>query len=413
MPGGHGIGDLGAEAQRFAGFLGDAGQRIWQVLPLGPTGFGDSPYQCFSAFAGNPLLVSLDTLVEQGWLDAACLNGVKFLEGRASFEAAQAFKLPLLKRAADNFAARAGAEARQRFAEFCARESTWLDDFALFMAAKRLYDGAPWWGSGMRHWGGGQAGGAQETRGERAGGAQRGEVRPVGVQRAVGPRCAAALPAAGHRTDRRPADFMPACRQRRRVWCQPQLWRLREDGRPAQVSGVPPDYFSQTGQLWGNPTYNWEAMAEDGFAWWVARFSLHFQAGGTPFGWIISGAFRPIGKCPATRRRRLRGAGGTVRGAALFEAVEGATGAAGDCGREPGRDYAPRWSSCAKRFGYPGMAVLQFAFGTDAQAVSFRPHNYRRELVAYSGTHDNDTTMGWWYAGAGAGSYAERGGDRG
>ena len=398
LPGGHGVGDLGREAHRFSEFLAEAGQRLWQVLPLGPTGYGDSPYQCFSAFAGNPLLVSLDTLAEQGWLDPACLKGVRFLEGRASYEAAQAFKLPLLKRAADHFSQHAGPEAHAGFDAFCRREAGWLDDFALFMAAKRLYDGAPWWlwDAALRD--------RQPEALARLNASEQAELHAVRFTQWAFHQQWAAVHEACRKQGIELVGDLPiyAAADSADVWCARRLWRLNEDGTPAWVAGVPPDYFSATGQLWGNPVYDWAAMAQDGFAWWVERFRAVFALVDSVRVDHFRG-FEAYWQVPAGAPTAASGEWRQGPGAALFAAVEAQLGHLAIVAENLGV-ITPEVEALRERFGYPGMAVLQFAFGTDAQAVSFRPHNYQRELVAYSGTHDNDTTMGWWHAAPGTDS---------
>ena len=396
LPGGHGVGDLGPEALAFVDFLTAAKQTLWQVLPLGPTGYGESPYQCFSAFAGNPLLVSLELMVREGWLDEAPLRGVEFLEGRAIYEAAQAFKLPLLARAAAEFNVRATAPQRADFDAFCARESHWLDDFSLFMAAKRLYDGIAWYDWDAPHRDREPAAMARMRQTEaaqihaiqftqwcffRQWNALRSLCRERGIQ------LMGDIPiyAAGDSAD---------------VWCARHLWHLTETGAPSLVAGVPPDYFSATGQLWGNPIYRWDVMESLGFQWWIERFRATFQV----FDIVRVDHFRgfqAFWQVPGGESTAVNGKWVPGPGARLFEAVEAALGQLPIVAENLGV-ITPEVEGIRNRFELPGMAILQFAFGSDPQAPSFKPHNYPREVVAYTGTHDNDTTMGWWHS-AGAG----------
>ncbi|HTW66271.1 MAG TPA: 4-alpha-glucanotransferase, partial [Bryobacteraceae bacterium] len=264
LPGCYGIGNLGPEARRFADFLADAGQKLWQVLPLGPTGYGDSPYQCFSAWAGNPLLISLGDLVERGWLDASALaNAPQFHPDRVDFERLIPWKTGVLESAVQPGT---GLEA------FCDANRRWLEDYALFMAIKAAHHGVAWtqWEVGAR------------DRDPKALAKWREQLaRPIATQkflqfvffeqwrelreycRARGVRIMGDLPIyVAHDS----AD----------VWVHRKYFRLDAQGNPTAVAGVPPDYFSKTGQLWGNPIYRWDVLAEDGYAWWLDRFRAAF-----------------------------------------------------------------------------------------------------------------------------------------
>ncbi|HET7294459.1 MAG TPA: 4-alpha-glucanotransferase [Vicinamibacteria bacterium] len=396
LPGPWGIGDLGPQARAFVEFLAGAKQSIWQVLPLGPTGYGDSPYQCFSAFAGNPLLVSPDDLVERGLLTRADLaQAPAFPEGRVDFEAVQAFKLPLLERALHAFEAEADAAARETFAVFCARAAHWLDDFALFMALKAENGGRPWhrWPHelAVRE---PKALEAARTRLERRIAGLRfvqylffDQWRALhGLCRDSGVRLMGDIPIfVAHDS----AD----------VWAHPELFYLAADGQPSFVAGVPPDYFSATGQLWGNPLYRWDVLARAGYSWWIERFRDtlelvdlvrldHFR--GFEAYWEVPG-----GATTAIAGRWVPGPG-----AAFFDALQAVLGPLPIVAENLGV-ITPEVEALRERYGFPGMAILEFAFGTDSSADSFKPHNYPRNLVVYTGTHDNDTIAGWWRAGVG------------
>jgi len=390
LAGGHGVGDFGPAAFEFIEFLADAKQALWQMLPLGPTGYGDSPYQCFSAFAGNPLLISLDRLAADGWLDPACLKGVHFLEGRASYEAAQAFKLPLLARAAARFEAEAGAARHAEFDAFCANHAAWLDDFALFMAAKRLYNLAPWyeWDPPHRD--------RERHAMERLRVSERDEIHAVKFAQWVFHRQWQAIREVCHARGIRVMGDLPiyAAGDSADVWCARRLWHLDASGKPTLIAGVPPDYFSATGQLWGNPIYRWDVMQREGFRWWIERFRSTFEL----FDVVRVDHFRGFQaywQVPGDETTAVRGEWEPGPGALLFEVLERELGKLAIVAENLGV-ITPEVEEIRRKFGYPGMAILQFAFGDDPQAPDFQPHNYPRELVAYTGTHDNDTTMGWW-----------------
>ena len=372
LPGPFGIGDLGPEARRFVDFLADAGIRIWQVLPLGPTGYGDSPYQSLSAFAGNPLLISPETLAEEGLLNRSDVESPSdFPVHTVEFERVIPYKQALLRKAFEQF--RGDAE----FDRFC-ESNAWLDSWCRFSALKNANGSVAWteWNPSIAL-----------------------DPREVEVQRFF-QYCFA----------RQWQDLKRYCTERgirimgdmpiyvahdsADVWANREPFELDEQGRPVVVSGVPPDYFSADGQLWGNPIYRWDRVARNGFAWWIERFRHtlsivdmvrldHFR--GFEAYWEVPG-----GSTTARSGRWVKGPG-----AALFEAAEKALGPLPIVAENLGV-ITPEVEAIRHQFHYPGMSILQFAFGTDPQAPTFRPHNYPREVVAYTGTHDNDTTVGWW-----------------
>ncbi len=392
LPGPFGIGDLGANAVEFIDLLAAAGQRLWQVLPLGPTGYGDSPYQCFSAFAGNPLLISLDLLIEQGLLtEPEARGGVDFAEETIDFQAVIAHRHALWPRVLDRFDT-AAVSRHNSFERFCAEQAGWLNDFALFMAIKAAHAQAAWteWEPDIAHRDP-AAVGRWSTRCER-------DIRLHKLTqflffeqwRRVREACRA-------RSITIMGDLpIFVAHDSADVWAERELFRLDPDGQPTVVAGVPPDYFSATGQLWGNPHYRWEALERTGYTWWIERFRAlldlvdciridHFR--GFAASWEV-----PRGATTAAQGEWVKGPG-----AALFDAVRTALHAerlpfvAENLGV-----ITPEVEALRGRFGLPGMAILQFAFGTDPQAPDFKPHNFPRNRVVYTGTHDNDTTMGWW-----------------
>ena len=397
LPGGYGIGDLGPSALEFIDRLASARQHLWQVLPLGPTGYGDSPYQCFSAFAGNPLLISPQLLIEDGLLATADAEPRReFPRVDVDFAAVIAHRLQLWPRVLERFDA-SGPSVRDRFERFCHANAHWLDDFALFMAVKDAHGQASWtqWAPDI---------------------ARR---EPPAVAR-WSSRCAREI--RRHKLTQflffdQWQRLRDACRQRAieimgdlpifvahdsaDVWSRPELFQLDDAGQPTVLTGVPPDYFSATGQLWGNPHYRWDVLGRHGYAWWVERFHAllglvdrvridHFR--GFVASWEV-----PAGASTAVTGQWVAGPG-----AALFDAVR--TGLKMDrlpFVAENLGVITPEVEALRARFDLPGMAILQFAFGTDPQAPTFKPHNYVRNLVVYTGTHDNDTTVGWWTGDAG------------
>ena len=383
----YGIGDLGQSAYEFLDFLEASGQSIWQMLPLTPTGYGESPYQCFSAFAGNPLLISLDVLASDGLLTPAELVDAMLPDAsNVDFPSVMATKTRALHRAASRFKPNAG------FEQFRAQEAAWLPDFALFMAIKDEFGMIAWphWPEALRSR---DPGALAAFRLSRAGRIEahaflqyafftqwtrlRNEAKLRGI------RLMGDIPiyAAGDSAD---------------VWAQPELWLLRPDGHPAQMAGVPPDYFSATGQLWGNPIYDWPHHETTEFAWWIERLRASFAM----FDMVRLDHFRGFQaywQVPYGETTAQNGAWITGPGMKLFEAVATALGPLALVAENLGV-ITPEVEAIRHRFGFPGMAILQFAFGKDPQAPDFKPHNYPRDLVAYSGTHDNDTTIGWWTA---------------
>ena len=391
LPGRFGAGDFGPEAYRFVDFLSRAGQRVWQVLPLGPTGYGDSPYQSFSAFAGNPLLVSLEKLVEDGDLREQDLAGCpNFPNHTVDYAGVAQYRGPLLRKAAENFQARDTPARREQYEAFCWQNAAWLDDYALFAALKRAHGGAPWnkWEPKIAarrprtvtRW---KESHAHEIESQKYRQFQffkqwfelKERCQEHGIQ------IMGDIPIfVAHNS----AD----------VWSRPDLFQLDSDGNPSAQSGVPPDYFSATGQLWGNPLYRWEAMARDGFSWWIERLRStlrlvdlvrldHFRG------------FEAYWEVPGKESTAINGRWVKAPGVELFEAVRKALGDPPIVAETLGV-ITPEVEALRERFGFPGMGILQFAFGVDPQAPEFMPHNYSRHFVVYTGTHDNDTTLGWW-----------------
>ena len=396
LPGPHGIGELGPEATAFLDFLAQTGQGLWQVLPLGPTGYGDSPYQCFSAFAGNPLLVSLDRLRDQGLVSSADLKRRPvFPDREVDFGAVIEWKRPLLSKAFAAFEKKASPARREALESFVSGHAAWLDDFALFMALKRANGGAAWstWDRALVN--------REEAALARARADLAREVREAGFEQWLFFEQWADVRRQAHERGIRIMGDIPifVAQDSADVWANPGIFHLAADGRPSFQAGVPPDYFSATGQLWGNPLYRWDALARTGYSWWIDRFRAvlalvdvvrldHFRG------------FEAFWEVPGDATTAVDGRWVKGPGAPFFEALRGALGDLPIVAEDLGV-ITPEVEALRDGFGFPGMAILQFAFGSDAHANEFLPHNYPRNKFVYTGTHDNDTVVGWWNAGVG------------
>jgi 4-alpha-glucanotransferase len=403
LPGPHGCGDLGEGAHRFASWLASAGQRVWQLLPLNPAGPGDSPYQSPSAFAGNPLLVALQPLVDAGWL-----HGIATLvqsddtsaAPRVDYAATTAFRWQHLHAAAAGFFAGANTADRHAFAAWCAHpaQAAWLPDWCLFAAIKDAHGGQPWW-----LWAPTLA--AREPAALQA--AQLQHQAACSTHAFVQwcfDRQLAALRAHANAESVQLLGDVPifVAHDSADVWARPDLYCLDAvTHQPLEVAGVPPDGYSPDGQRWGNPLYCWDRMAADGFAWWVARaqraaaqtdlFRIdHFR--GFAAAWHIPAS------CPTA-------AGGhwvPGPGAALFTAMQRALCPGGEPLPIVAEDLGhitPDVLALRDQFGLPGMCIVQEAFQGSADQAgqhAFLPHNHRPNMLAYSSTHDSDTAVGWW-----------------
>jgi len=398
LPSEYGIGDLGQTAYDFVDFLKRSKQTYWQILPLGPTGFGDSPYQCFSAFAGNTNLISPDVLVEEELLTTEEVDDhPEFPEGKIDFGTVIEWKNSLLKKAYERFRLTTSVTLRGSFETFTQQVAFWLDDYALFRAIKMTQGQKSWldWEKPLR------------LRDEEAILAAHEELleeiraqkfyqflffrqwnRVKNYANGAGIKIVGDIPIF--------VAFDSAD-----VWCNPGEFKLEENGKPKVVAGVPPDYFSKTGQLWGNPIYNWDKMMADGFSWWIERFRFtlkmvdivrvdHFR--GFAASWEVPG-----GDKTAENGRWVN-----VPGHQLFQTLKREFGELPVMAEDLGV-ITPDVEELRDGFGFPGMRILQFAFGGDTGNLDL-PHNFIRNSVAYTGTHDNDTTVGWFLSEAGAGS---------
>ena len=427
LPSRFGVGDLGPEARRFVDFLAASGQQLWQVLPLGPTGFGDSPYMCFSAMAGNPLLISLETLRDRGLLEEAELEAAQAPPAAADFGRAVSEKFPLLKKAWahfrehaphaergaeaaavdygrvirekfpllrtawSRFRGQAGREDRDAYAAFC-RDARWLDDFALFMALKEHYQGRPWveWDRPLLKR---EPGALAQAALEHADAVDFHRFLQFEFHRQIGE-----LKAYANQRHILLVGDLPiyVAHDSAEVWAQPGFFDIDADtGLPHAVAGVPPDYFSATGQLWGNPLYDWDALKADGYEWWAQRFVAllhyvdavridHFR--GFEAYWRV-----PYGEATAINGAWVKGPG-----AELFQRLYERLGDLPIIAEDLGV-ITPEVEALRDGFKLPGMKILQFAFGS-GDDNPYLPHNYQPNCVVYTGTHDNDTTLGWFRA---------------
>ena len=390
LPGPYGIGDLGPDAYRWIDFLTDAGCALWQVLPLGPTGYGDSPYQCFSAFAGNPLLISPQMLLSEDLLHPNDLVDVpKFPVDYVDYGAVIDWKLGVLDRAYIRFQQSVPIDVQTGFADFRTAEQDWLDDFTLFMALKEAHGGAPW-----MSW-------EQELR----------DRNPQALVAA-----SQKLEVAIQRQAFRQFLFTRQWRELRSyardkglqiigdvpifvahdssdVWANPDLFFLDKTGHPTVVAGVPPDYFSPTGQLWGNPLYRWDVHKDGNYKWWIDRIRAvlemvdiirldHFRG--------FSGYWEISGDAKTAEKGRWVPAPGMDFFETLIDSLEELPFIAEDLGV-----ITPDVVELRAHYGLPGMRILQFGFEGGPQD-SFLPHNYPVNCVVYTGTHDNDTARGWY-----------------
>jgi len=390
LPGPYGIGDLGPEAYRWVDFLAASQTALWQVLPLGPTGYGDSPYQCFSAFAGNPYLISPQLLVQDGLLHHNDLvNLPPFPAERVDYGMVIPWKLRVLSQAWRRFLTNSTPRLRRAFEAFREEHAVWLEEYALFMALKEAHGGAPWptWEAALRRREPDALEAARRSLGN--------SVERQAFYQFLFFRQWDSLKGYAHQSGVRLIGDAPifVAHDSAEVWARPDLFSLDEYGNPTVVAGVPPDYFSETGQLWGNPLYRWEAHAAEGYAWWLARLRTalklvdiirldHFR--GFAGYWEI-----PAGETTAVNGRWAPGPG-----AAFFSAVQQALGDLPLIAEDLG-EITPDVVALREQFHLPGMKILVFAFGDDARNP-FLPHNYTPNCVVYTGTHDNDTAAGWY-----------------
>jgi len=395
LPSYGGIGDFGPAAFAFADFLAAAKQKYWQVLPLSPTGYGNSPYAALSAFAGNPLLISLEKLAAWGWISADRIAGLPGHSGNVQFDRVFETKIPLLHEAARNFLANhasLGPDVQTQWAgfeQYCIDNAAWLNDWAYYSVLRNKYGTGAWYG-----WPKGVA----RREAESMAAIQKEHADQLAVEQVI-----------QFMFDEQWLELRNYCSARSirfigdvaifvsydsaDVWTHTAAFELNDDLLPVRVSGVPPDYFSATGQRWGNPLYRWDALESQGFDWWVARIQRakqlydvirldHFR--GFEAYWAI----------PAEDDTAINGKWITAPGAALFSRLREVLGELPFIAEDLGL-ITKEVDALREQFGMPGMRILQFGFG-DRASHNYLPHRYERNTVVYTGTHDNDTTRGWW-----------------
>ncbi|NEO56268.1 MAG: 4-alpha-glucanotransferase [Okeania sp. SIO3B5] len=391
FPSRFGIGDLGNEAYNFVNFLRDSGQQIWQILPLGPTGFGNSPYLAYSAMAGNPLLISPDKLQDRGLLSEEDLSDLpEFPNDRVDFDLVREFKHSILKKAYDNFKTKE-SEEKQAFYDLCASKAFWLDDYAFYMALKQAHQGASWhtWDLEIAHR---QPAALEEWQQRLADEIQYHKF----VQFEFFQQWDELKSYANEQGIKIFGDIpIYVAHDSADVWAHPEIFCLDgETGEASLMAGVPPDYFSETGQLWGNPVYQWDRLEQEDFLWWVQRIQSmlnkvdliridHFR--GLKAYWAV-----PKGEATA-----INGEWVDAPGEAFFETINEKLGSLPIIAEDLGL-ITPDVEELRDRFEFPGMKVLHFAFDSGPENP-YLPYNYASpNWVVYTGTHDNNTTVGWF-----------------
>lgn len=391
-----GIGDLGPAAHEFLAFLAKAKQHVWQVLPLCPTGYGNSPYAGSSAFACNPFLISLEFLADWGWIDGERIGGLAGRSGNVDFEEVQARKLPLLYEAAGNFLDRGPQEAKlakqwAAFEKFCGAESGWLVDYAFYAELRRQFNTGAWtaWPEPVRRR-------QPEALAQIAAKHGRALAQEQVLQFAFSRQWNDLREAAALNEIRILGDIAIFVNMDSAdVWVNPSIFELDEDLEPIRIAGVPPDYFSATGQRWGNPLYRWDVLEERGFDWWIERVRRAFQL----FDIVRLDHFRGFEAywaIPAEEETAVKGEWVQAPGLKLFRALEEALGPLPLVAEDLGL-ITPEVEALRVELDLPGMRVMQFGFGGKG-AHNHLPHRFTPDTVAYTGTHDNDTTQGWWKA---------------
>lgn len=393
LPGRYGIGDLGPQAYRFVDWLASTGCRLWQILPLGPTGYGDSPYQCFSAFAGNPYLLSFDALIEDGLLTQDDFADMpEFSASRVDFGLLIPWKLRILQTAFSRLSS-APESFQKEFKRFCKDNAAWLDDYALFMSIKEANGGGAWsgWDESLRK--------RKKAAIDQARAEQAENIRRHSFYQFLFFRQWNKLRAYAHERGLTIIGDIPIfiAYDSADAWANPKLFFIDDENLPTVVAGVPPDYFSATGQLWGNPLYKWSVHKKTGYEWWIERFrsvlSLvdivrldHFRG--------FAGYYEiPYGAPTAETGRWVTGPGKNFF-ETIYPALSSKKGGTLPIIAEDLGVITDDVVELRDSFNLPGMKILQFGFtGADNP---FLPHNYTRNCVAYSGTHDNDTVRGWY-----------------
>jgi 4-alpha-glucanotransferase len=389
LPGAYGIGTLGEEAFDFIDFLEDAGQSLWQICPLGPTGYGDSPYQCFSAFAGNPLLISIEKLQKQDLLSRKDINKPSFSSHYVDFGSAIKWKMPVLRKAYRAFTASGGSNTSE-YQNFCQKHACWLNDYALFIAIKSHLGGKPWseWEEALKM--------KDETILSTYRGKLADEIAfQTFLQYIFFCQWLTIKQYANEKKITIIGDIpFYVAHDSADAWARPDIFHFDEQRNPSSVAGVPPDYFSETGQLWGNPLYNWNVLQEQNFSWWLDRIKANLELADI----LRIDHFRALSEywaVPAGEETAINGKWVKAPGYAFLEAVRNEFSRLPIIAEDLGL-ITPEVTRLREHFKLPGMKILQFAFGAD-EDHEYLPENYKdSNCVVYTGTHDNNTTRGWY-----------------
>jgi len=389
LPSYGGVGDFGPAAYAFLDFLAAAKQRLWQVLPLNPTGYGSSPYSALSAFGGNPILISLERLAQDGWIAWDRIQGLPGHEGAADFDAAARLKLPLIEEAAGNFLDRAADDTKARFHKFCEDNVSWLTDYAMFNVLRRIHGYVSW-----NEWPAEYA----QRHPETLTGLLNEHGRELATEQAIqflfSEQWCALKSYGAERGIRILGDVaIFVSYDSADVWTHPEIFELDENLKPIRVSGVPPDYFSATGQRWGNPLYKWGLLRERGFDWWVARIRRSL----TLYDVIRLDHFRgfeAFWSIAAEEETAINGQWVKAPGTELFQRLKEVFGELPFIAEDLGL-ITVEVDELREHFGMPGMRILQFGF-SDRGSHLYLPHRFVPNTVVYTGTHDNNTTLGWW-----------------
>ena len=391
LPGKYGIGTLGKEAYAFIDFLKKSKQKLWQIFPLGPTGYGDSPYQSFSSFAGNPYLIDFDLLIEAHLLSEEDLRDIFFGDNEEHIDYGAIYnqKYPLLRKAYENFKSSDNNEMKGSLENFKRENSSWLNDYSLYISLKNHFNGLPWneWAQDIKNR---EDGAMHHYRNELADDIeyhnfiqflffkQWGDVKRYANENGI--KIIGDIPifVAADSSD---------------AWANPEIFLFDKERKPVKVAGVPPDYFSATGQLWGNPLYNWEKLKDTNYSWWVERVRAnlstcdiiridHFR--GFEAYWAV-----PYGDDTA-----INGQWEPGPGIDLFNAIKSQLGELPIIAEDLGL-MTQGVIDLREATGFPGMKILGFAFDS-GEENDYLPHTYTKNCVVYTGTHDNDTLVGWF-----------------
>ena len=391
LPDRYGIGNLGEPAHKFAEFLQASGQSLWQVLPVGPPGYGNSPYSSLSAFAGNPLFINLERLVEEGYLKTEDLITTQtFPTNKIDYQAVADFKIPLLKKAATQFVNTASPAEKAQFELFCQENREWLVPYAIFMSLKETYGQKAWytWNREVR----------LLNQSDLTAWVNRYKTsvhQHFFLQYIFFKQWEQMKDFCNNRGIMLMGDLpIFVALDSAEVWAHQEIFDLDENGRPNTVAGVPPDYFSQTGQLWGNPLYRWNIIRDQGYSWWIKRMRMAFRL----FDIVRLDHFRGFESfwaIPANARTAKEGQWNPGPGAELFTTLKKELGPLPVIAEDLGI-ITPEVEVLRDMFNFPGMRVLQFAWDKDPGKNIHLPHFHIKNCVVYTGTHDNTTTCGWF-----------------